>query len=627
MGTPRLSAQPHRRRARRRAITAATLLALLGTAAVGIFTDRSAAQTETTTEATIEAAESAPATIAPPPAAEYYGLWVVAPALVTILLAIVTRQVIPSLAVGVLVGGYMLVPLRASDSAFADSHSLIAGLRIAVETYLVGALADVDHVKVIMFTLTIGGMVGMLAANGGTAALVNMVSRWASSPRRGQLAAWFAGMVVFFDDYANTMMVGPTMQPICDRLRISRAKLAYIVDSTAAPVASLALIGTWIGAEVGFIKASLDDVAASAAGTPLFLSEVSGYGAFLMSIPYRFYPILALWLVLIVALLGRDAGPMKRAERRAAESGEEPDKTVAEFESEPPRGRAALAAVPILALVGITLTVLCLSGWAGIPQEEIDNIASQDGLWSRTGLYVQATLNRADPYGSILYGAIGSVLVAVAVSLSAGAASLKTLTDAWLEGVGRMLPAVIILVFAWALSATTQSLQLGEVARSELQAAAFDPRWLPLAIFATAAMVSFATGTSWGTMGILCPIAVTIAAKLGEDLGPENMEQALQLFYASVGAVLAGAIFGDHCSPISDTTVLSSVASGCSVEEHVWTQMPYALLVAVVSMVAGNLLCAVYDQPHWVGLLAGAGALLLIVLLVGRRTNTRLITI
>ncbi|MCH7703419.1 MAG: hypothetical protein IID37_17220, partial [Planctomycetes bacterium] len=284
MGTPRLSAQPHRRRARRRAITAATLLALLGTAAVGVFTDRSAAQTETTT---IEAVESAPATVAPPPAAaEYYGLWVVAPALVTILLAIMTRQVIPSLAVGVLVGGYMLVPLRASDSAFADSHTLIAGLRIAVETYLVGALADVDHVKVIMFTLTIGGMVGMLAANGGTAALVNMVSRWASSPRRGQLAAWFAGMVVFFDDYANTMMVGPTMQPICDRLRISRAKLAYIVDSTAAPVASLALIGTWIGAEVGFIKAGLDDVAASATGTPLFLSEVSGYGAFLMSIPY-----------------------------------------------------------------------------------------------------------------------------------------------------------------------------------------------------------------------------------------------------------------------------------------------------------------------------------------------------
>ena len=128
-------------------------------------------------------------------------------------------------------------------------------------------------------------------------------------------------------------------------------------------------------------------------------------------------------------------------------------------------------------------------------------------------------------------------------------------------------------------------------------------------------------------MGILCPIAVTIAAHMGDGLGPEQMDTALQIFYASVGAVLAGAIFGDHCSPISDTTVLSSVASGCSVEEHVWTQMPYALIVAVVAMLAGNLLCAVYDQPPWVGLLAGASALLLIVLLVGRRTNTGPVTI
>ena len=180
----------------------------------------------------------------------------------------------------------------------------------------------------------------------------------------------------------------------------------------------------------------------------------------------------------------------------------------------------------------------------------------------------------------------------------------------------RMLPTMIVLVFAWTLSAAMGDLRLGAVAVTLLSTHGFDPTWLPLLVFVSSCVVSFATGTSWGTMGILCPATVTIAAGL---LGNMYASDALPLFYASVGAVLAGSVFGDHCSPISDTTVLSSLASECHHEQHVWTQIPYALTVAIVSTLCGEVLCRYHGMPAWVGLLAGSVALLLIVLVFGRR--------
>ena len=524
-------------------------------------------------------------------------MWVLAPALAAIVLAVITRQVLPSLAIGILVGAFMMLPCSSAEERFGDSYALLSGIRLAVETYVIGAMADADHIKVILFSLIIGSMVGVVAANGGTQAMVKAVIGWASSPKRVQLTGWLAGLVVFFDDYANTMIVGPTMRPICDRMGISRAKLAYIVDSTAAPVASIALIGTWVGSEVGFIQSGFDNLQAT--GTPAFLDGVNAASAFFYSIPYRFYPILAIVLVALIALTGRDFGPMKRRERHAAESAR--SQTDADQVDGDAR-RWWLAGLPIGVLVCMTMAIIYATGRAGISPGQPHTLKS--------------IISNADAYNSILYGAILAAVVAVAVTLLTRACKVKDTVEAGIEGMTRMFPAMVVLVLAWALSKVSQDLHLGHVATQFLKQQDFAPQWLPLSIFISAAVVSFAMGSSWGTMGILCPVAVTVAAQLGTQLDPA---QAIDIFYASVGSVLAGAVFGDHCSPISDTTVLSSVATECTLEEHVWTQLPYALTAAVVGIVAGNMFCAWYHQPYWLGLLMGTAALVVVVFVVGRR--------
>jgi Na+/H+ antiporter NhaC len=225
-------------------------------------------------------------------------------------------------------------------------------------------------------------------------------------------------------------------------------------------------------------------------------------------------------------------------------------------------------------------------------------------------------VSNADSYNSILYGAIAGIVVAFAISVLTRAAKIGATIESAFEVASRMFPTIVVLILAWSLSGAMQDLMLAKVAETELREASFNPIWLPLLIFASSSIVSFATGTSWGTMGILCPATVSISAGL---LGDMPGETGLPLFYASVGGVLAGAVFGDHCSPISDTTVLSSLASECKHEEHVWTQIPYAITVAIVSAVCGNVLCQKFNQPWWIGLLAGCAALLLVVFILGRR--------
>ncbi|MBU0617805.1 MAG: Na+/H+ antiporter NhaC family protein [Planctomycetes bacterium] len=596
---------------------ALSVVVLVGVVALACGQDTAPKTGPTTSETTV-----LPPTTpvdAPKSPDEKYGAWVLLPPLLTIVLAIALRQVIPALAVGVLIAAYMLVPCLSPGEAYGGG--VVGGLRLAVEEYLLGALASVDsktgeikydHLKIIVFTFLIGGMVGVVAANGGTRAAVERVARWASSRERGQLATWFAGLIVFFDDYANAMIVGPAMRPMTDRLRISRAKLAYIVDSTAAPVASIALIGTWVGAELSYIQDGLDAVTAT--GTvPTFLGGVTAYGAFLWSLPYRFYAILAIVMVLIVGLLGRDFGPMRKAESAAPPPSDLTEPGGAGSQT-PPVGRAWYAVVPVLLLVLATMVLLAVTGW---PAGGLASVETAPDMPRWLGLAV-AVLRNANAQNSILYGALSALVVAVVISMATRALTLAKSMEAATDVMSRMLPTVIILVLAWTLSAAMSDLRLGVVAVGLLSEHGFDAVWLPLLIFVSSCIVSFATGTSYGTMGILCPATVTISAGLLADM---PVDQAMPIFYAAVGAVLAGSVFGDHCSPISDTTVLSSLASSCPLETHVWTQIPYALTVAVVSMLSGEVLCRYFSLPPWVGLLTGSVLLLLIVLAVGRKPD------
>ncbi len=559
-----------------------------------------------------------------------YGLWVLTPAIVAIFLAIFTRQVVPALLIGIFVAAFMALPCRPPEDSYREAGTVVGGVRLTVEQYIFGAISEPPeeeknfaHLKIILFTLIIGFVVGVIGRNGGTAGMVSLIAGETRSRRRGALTAWFAGLVVFFDDYANTMIVGPTMRSVFDRLRLSRAKLAYIVDSTAAPVSSIALIGTWVGTEVGLIQQGLDDVARS--GAPMLQSSgepLTGMQGFLYSIPYRFYPLLALVLVFLVAVTGRDFGPMKRSERKSLSKVDPvPAVSVSADSSSglaPPRWW--LGIIPIAVLVIGTLGVLAASGLSSASTVAAMNALGADGerLWEQKAWWDQASsvIGNADTGLSIFYGAFLAAVVAVLLTMLARACSARDAVDAGLEGLARMSPAIVILVLAWALSTVLRDLQLGQIVADHLDRAEFDPKWLPMCVFITAALVSFATGTSWGTMGILCPMTVAIGARLVLEVNPT---EAMPLMYASIGSVLAGAVFGDHCSPISDTTVLSSIAAGCRHEEHVWTQIPYALVAGVAAIGLGDVLCSVYHQPWYYGLGAGCVFLFLWVFIVGRR--------
>ena len=517
----------------------------------------------------------------------------VVPPLLAIALALATRQVVIALLLGVYVGALILV----------SGNPLTAFLRVG-DHYLLQALSDDDHAAILLFSSMLGGMVGVLARGGGTQAVVARLARRIKDRRGGQLATVGMGTVIFFDDYANTLLVGSTMRPLSDRLRISREKLSYLVDSTAAPVTTLAVISTWIGFEVGLIHDALERLGGSGA---------EAYSFFVRSIPYGFYPILTLIFVYLVAGLGRDFGPMLAAERRAATTGEvlrpgarpaggvKDDAATATEAAAPEVGSSAhpaLAIVPIVMVVLITALGLAWDGRQGALAQGIDSPGLRD------------VLNHADSFAVLTWAALGGSVVAVVLAVASRRLSLATAIDGWIEGVKAMIVAVVILLLAWSLSAVCAELGTAEylvaVSRGVLSA-----HLLPVVTFVLAAAMSFATGTSWGTMAILMPLIFHLGAILPAEAGLDGT-LADRIHLASVSAVLAGAVFGDHCSPISDTTILSSLATGADHVDHVRTQLPYASVVAGVAMLVGYLPVG-FGMPPLLSLLMGTVLVLAIM--------------
>jgi Na+/H+ antiporter NhaC len=558
-------------------VLAAGLTVLAVGAAAGAATEPPALAQE---EA--EDAEDADAAGADPEEAPQPGWPSLLPPLIAIGLALATRQIIPSLVAGVWLGAWLVegVTLR----------GIITSLLDTIGVYVVEALSDSDHVAIIVFTLMIGGMVGIIRRNGGTDGIVELVTRWTSTSRRGQVATSGLGVAIFFDDYANTLVVGNTMRPITDRLRISREKLAYLVDSTAAPVATVALVTTWIGFQVGLIENAVQQIDLQA----------SGYAVFLQALRYSFYPVLAVVFVFAVALSGRDFGPMLRAEQRARRDGEVLRKgsnlggsdaldDALQPDEQAPR-RLVNAVVPIVVLIATT----------GI------------GLWvTGEGETVVEVVGDGDAFSALLWGSLLSVVVAAVLSLGQRLLTLGQTVDAWFTGIKSVLYVLIILTLAWALSAVADDLGTAEYLAGTL-GEAIPPALLPALLFVIAAAVAFATGTSWGTMGILTPLAVPLAWAVLEAQGMAA-PGGHPILFASVSTILAGAVWGDHCSPISDTTVISSLASQCDVIDHVRTQLPYALFVGAVALVVG-LLPVGFGVPWWL-----AFPLCAVVLVVGLR--------
>ena len=520
------------------------------------------------------------------------GTWIsILPPLVAIALALAFRQVIVALVAGIWLGAFFVNG--------GDGMAAWTGLLDTFAVYLRNALADPDHAAIILFSLMIGGMVGVVSRNGGMLGIVDRVTGWTSTPRRGQLAASGLGVAIFFDDYANSLIVGTTMRPITDRLRVSREKLAYLVDSTAAPVASLALVTTWIGMQVGLIGEAVAKIDGY---------DESAYSVFLHSIQYSFYPLLTIFFVFLVAWSGRDFGPMLTAERAArrdgvqAPSGRRGGRLAAELDAMMPEPgtplRSRNAVIPIAVLVFATLAGLWVTGRAAA--------GADAGL--------QAVIGNADSYRSLLWASLLSAIVAVVMTVSQKLLTMEEAIDAWMTGVKSVFGAMVILMLAWALSAVCGELDTATYLTGAL-GDTVHPGVLPTLVFILAALTAFATGTSWGTMGILMPLVVPLAWAIGgADLG------ATSVIYASVASVLAGAVWGDHCSPLSDTTILSSMASGCDHIQHVRTQLPYAVVVGVVATLLG-LLPAGFGLPWWVGLATGAAVLTVALRLFGARSE------
>lgn len=514
------------------------------------------------------------------------------PPLIAIAVALLFRQVLPALFLGVWLGAWIFYGLSLTG--------LWQGLLDSTGVYILEALVDSGHASIIIFSLMIGGMVGVISRNGGMHGIVQRIVKWASDAKRGQIAATILGIVIFFDDYANTLIVGNTMRPVTDKLKISREKLAYIVDSTAAPVASLALVTTWIGFEVGLIN----DALATIGGLNL-----SGYGVFLESILYRFYPWLALFFVFLIVMTDREFGPMLKAEHRARTTGAVlgPDAQVDEAaaggkELEPkedkPR-RAVNAILPVCVLVFGTLLFLYTTGASATgPDASLRDI-----------------IGAADSYQALMWGSLLSALTAIVLSVGQRILTLEESMGAWYAGLKSMLFAMLVLILAWALSATTEVLHTAEFLGAALSEA-LPPGLVPAIIFVLAALIAFATGTSWGTMGILMPLVVPLTWQVMLAEGIADPAHYYLLFNA-VSCVLAGAVWGDHCSPISDTTILSSMASGCDHIAHVNTQLPYALAAGLVGLILGTIPTG-FGFPWWISLFVSAGVLVAILRFFGR---------
>lgn len=507
------------------------------------------------------------------------------PPLFAIVIALVFRQVLLALFLGVWMGAYL-----ATDMSFGH---IFGSFFTSLSEFIVPATADVDHMSIIVFSLLIGGMVGIITDNGGTRGIIAVLTKYVRTKVHGQLMTSLMGFIVFFDDYANTMVVGNTMRPLTDKLRISRAKLSYLVDATAAPVATIALVSTWIGAMVAYI-------ADAEAAMPTY--HESAYLVFVNSLPYNFYAFFTIFFVIAISWSGRDFGPMLKSRIKLYKAKHDPQldtynlykNKLEEDEKKQKTSHWLNAALPVLTLVFGTILGLFITG---------------------EGSNVQDIIATANSYDALLWGSLMSIVVAIVLSVSQKLLNVEETLESMMEGMHVMFDGLLILVMAWALSAVTKELGTADYLVSVF-GDVLNPFWMPLIIFILAALTSFATGSSWGTMGILMPLVVPLVWSMGNSAGIEY-DIIHELIYGSVSAVLAGSVWGDHCSPISDTTILSSIASQCNHIEHVSTQMPYAMVVGGISAVA-TIFVVNMEIPWYIVYPAGFALIIGIILKFGK---------
>jgi Na+/H+ antiporter NhaC len=494
------------------------------------------------------------------------GLSSLVPPLTAIFLAFVLRRFLISLLTGIILGAMVI----------EETINPFAGLWYACKDYMLPAFLTEFSICIFLFIAFLIGMVQIMTRSGGIQGMIQAISHLVRGPRSSRFATFLMGLFIFFDDYTNTVIVGNAMRPLCDRWKVSREKLAYLVDSTAAPLAGLAVVSTWIGFEVGLLQALSDELGLG----------MGGYEIFFRLVPFRFYCIFTLMVVFLSILLNRDFGPMLKAEQLALASqgkyGEEKDPFVSASAEIGPKAniphRWINGVVPIaVVILIIALSFFVMGTYEEIRQGYLPNPFSV-AIW-------RSAFETASAYTLkiLAFASFAGLLVALGMPVAQRLLTIRESVGAAFSGAKVMKYAIGILVLAWSMrdicNTIGTSLYLTSLISKNL-----DPLLIPLGTFVIASAIAFATGTSWGTMGILLPTIVPAAFQLGD----------MKITFLCLAAVLDGAIFGDHCSPISDTTILSSLTSGCSCMGHVTTQIPYGLLSAFLAVSAH--LTAVYSS-------------------------------
>ena len=513
----------------------------------------------------------------------YATFWALLPPIIAIVLALITKEVYSSLLIGIVVGA-----LFYSGFSFEGTLNHIFFEEVDDASYgMISVLSDSSNVGILIFLVILGTLVALMNNAGGSAAF----GRWATTHIKtrvgAQLATIALGVLIFVDDYFNCLTVGSVMRPVTDTHNISRAKLAYLIDATAAPVCIIAPISSWAAAVAGFASES----------------DANGIALFISAIPYNFYALLTILMMITLSVTKTDFGPMAIHERNALKGDlfttENRPYADADAHEDTSKGKVIDLVLPVVVLV-----VACVIG-----------LIYTGGFFSGES-FVSAFANCSASMGLVL-GSSVALVFAIIFFIIRRVLSFKDCMACIPEGFKAMVPAILILTFAWTLKSMTDSLGAAEFVAGVVKASAGSfMNFLPAVIFLIACLLSFATGTSWGTFGILIPIVLAV---FGTDSGA--------LSTISMSACMAGAVCGDHCSPISDTTIMSSAGAQCDHVNHVSTQLPYAISVAGISfityLICGVLITVGMANPVWVALPLGIVLTIVYIMLMKRATSTK----
>ena len=525
-----------------------------------------------------------------------FGILTLLPPLVAIILAFITKETVLSLFIGVFVGEFMLC---CND---LNIISTIINAFLNLGSQVISCMADPWNAGIILQCLLIGGVIQLITKMGGAKALADTFARRANTPRKAQIFTWILGLCVFFDDYANSLIVGPIMRPVMDKLKVSREKLAFVVDATAAPVAGIAIISTWIGLEISLIASGFQSIG---------VTNATGFGIFILTIPYRFYNIFILIFIVISALTLYEFGPMKKAEQAARKRKD--NEKVVDLESigfdevKPVEGVKLSvwnAIIPILTLIVGALIAFYWSGYTTILAGEDQTLITlmHNSPLSFDGIF--QALAASDASIALFQAALLASIVAIVMAVGERILTIEDAISEWIGGMKTIVITGVILLLAWSLGGV-----IGEVGTADYLVGVLSntiPAFIvPALIFILGALISFATGTAYGTMSILMPLAI--------PLGWAVSSGDINFTIVCTSGVLTGAIFGDHCSPISDTTILSSMGTSCNHIDHVRTQIYYAIFVALIAIFVGYIPAGL-GVPWYISLPIG-----IVVMFIGLR--------